>query len=115
MLKPINHGGYVVQLQGDGFRFVSNLAGKIASFWVVNKGKNIRSIFAFATSMLDSFAHTDNSEDEMIEKATSLIKEYIDSNKIVDKEEYTFQYKTHQFIFEENPSWWIKTLKSYLK
>ena len=113
--KPITHKSFVIQMQGEGFKFVSHIAGKIASFWVVSNEPKVRSMFAFATSMLDSFENEGDSEEKMIELAVTTIKQYIDDNKIQDLEEYTFKYKSHAFIPDENPKWWTKSLRTLLK
>jgi hypothetical protein len=113
--KLIQHNNFTIQLQGDGFKPASNIAGKIASFWVVRKLPQTRSIFSFATSMLDAFEGEDDSEEKMLNSAVEIIKQYIDENKIQDLEEYTFKYQSHKFILEENAKWWTKSLKTFLK
>ncbi len=111
---PIKHSNFTIQLQGSGFKMMADRAGRVASFWVVNDKKDIRSIFAFANSLLESFKSEGESEAKMIDDAIFIIKKYIDENKVKDLEEYTFAYENHQFIFQENANWWNKTLKKTL-
>ena len=113
MIEQYNN--FVIQSQGDGFAPASNIAGKIASFWVVRKTPQTRSIFAFATSMLDAFEVEDDSEEKMLTSAVDLIKQYIDGNRIQDLEEYTFKYQSHKFVVDDNAKWWTKSLKTFLK
>ncbi|HSW88863.1 MAG TPA: hypothetical protein VLG12_06900 [Candidatus Saccharimonadales bacterium] len=114
-MKPIEYKNFVIQLQGEGFRPGINIAGRIASFWVVRKQPQTRSIFAFAVSMLDAFEGKIDPEEEILNSATEFIKQYIDGNKVQDLEEYTFQYKSGKFISDENPKWWTKSLKTFFK
>lgn len=114
---PITYKDFTIQLQGNGFRIIPNVSGKVASFWVVNKEnkeKKIRSIFAFARSLMDSFENVGESEDKILDSAVSLIKKYIDDGSIQDLEEYPFEYKSHQFLINLNANWWTKTLKTQL-
>jgi len=113
--KPIEYKNFVIQLQGEGFKPLVNAAGRVASFWVVSKEPKIRSIFAFATSLLDFLENQGDSEDKILDLAVFLREQDIDNRKVKDLEEYTFQYKSHQFIPDDNAGWWQKTLKSSLK
>lgn len=105
--------GYTIQSQGDGFQLMPNTAGRIATFWVVNENKKVRSIFVVARSLTDSFSHIDQSENLIIDELIVLIKNYIDKEKINDLEEYTFEYKNGQLLSVSDPKWWNKTLGKY--
>ncbi len=113
--KPVEHNKFVIQLQGSGFRATPNIAGRIASFWVVNKEQDVRSLFVFALPLTDAFENDGDSEEKILDSALSLIKQYIDKGSVQNLEEYTFEYKSHQFSVRDNPNWWVKSLKSYFK
>lgn len=113
MNKPIEHSKFVIQIQGDGFKDSPNIAGRIASFWVVSKEHKIRSLFAFVRSLTDAFENEGETEEKILDSAVTLIKQYIDKGNIHDLEEYTFEYKSHQFLPQNNPNWWIKSLRTY--
>jgi hypothetical protein len=110
--KPIEYKKFVIQLQGSGFESLVRAAGKVASFWVVSNDPKIRSIFAFSTSMMDFFENQGDTEEKILELAVFVIKQYIDENRVEDLEEYTFEYRSHQFMNVNSASWWTKTLKS---
>ncbi len=114
-MKFIKHKNYTIKIRSDGFQQLTNIAGRVVSFWVVSKDKKTRSIFAFAHSLLNSFAYAEIPEKQIIEDAVSLIKEYIEEEKIADLEEHLFKYEKGQFIVEDDPEWWNKTLLRYLK
>ncbi|OGG14028.1 hypothetical protein A2773_05770 [Candidatus Gottesmanbacteria bacterium RIFCSPHIGHO2_01_FULL_39_10] len=105
--------GYTIQSQGEGFQVMPNSAGRIATFWVVNEDKKVRSMFVVARSLTDSFSHIDQSEDLIIDELIILIKSYIDGEKVKDLEEYTFEYKNGQLFYDSDPKWWNKTLRKY--
>ena len=106
---------YTIQSQGDGFQTMPSVAGKIARFWVVNEKKSIRSIFVVARSLTDSLVYINQSDEKVLNKLEEVIKSYIDDGKIVDLEEYPFEYVSGQLVLESNPTWWKKTLKKHLK
>jgi hypothetical protein len=107
--NPIEHKDFIIQMQGNGFRLVPNAAGTVASFWVV--GPRIRSVFAFMRSFSEAFDIEEDSEDKILEAAIEIIKGVIDSSRIQDLEEYTYEYRGGKFILVENVKWWAKTLR----
>lgn len=111
----IAYNSFEIEKRDKGFVTLPNSFGKVISFWVINKEKNIRSIFAFAYSALDAFAFTLPSEESLVVEAINKIKEYIDTNKINDLEEYTFEYKGREFSLNQSAEWWKKDLKRLLE
>ena len=107
--------GFDIELRGKGFLQLPNAFGKVASFWVVNPERELRSIFAFGYSMLDAFAYTVPPEDVLVSEAIEKIKEYIKNDAVDDLHEYTFEYKDGQFIYDEHVPWWRKNLKRLLE
>ncbi len=114
-ITPHTYKGFTAQPEGDGFQILPNVAGKIAKFWVVNKERNIRSIFVVARSLLDSVSHDDQPNNQVIEEFLNIIDSAIDNDEVKDLEEYTYEYENGQFLLKNNPSWWQKTLKKYFK
>lgn len=112
--NPIEHNNFIIQMQGDGFRFMSNVSGTVASFWVVSANPVIRSIFAFSRSLTDGFESEEESDEKLWESAINIIKSKIDENRIQDLEEYTYEYRSGKFFPVNNVNWWNKTLRARL-
>ncbi len=94
---------------GFGFEISPGTLIRIASFIVKNE-KTI-SGFAFAEGMLNRMSHPEISDENLLVQANSIIKEYINTEKIQNFEEYTFELHHLDFIAVNAPHWWKKTLK----
>ena len=97
---------FEIEKWSDGFKLVPGSLHSIASFVV--KKKDFAAGFAFKVSYLDWVAQ-DLKEKELLLKAERIIKGYIDNNKILSRQEYTFEYFEPEFVSVDNPKWWIKS------
>lgn len=97
---------FEIEKWSDGFKLVSGSLHSIASFIV--KKENFAVAFAFKVSYLDWVAQ-ELKEEELLSKAEKIIKGYIDNNKILNLQEYTFEYLEPEFTSVNNPKWWIKS------
>ena len=96
-----------------GFVGMDNAAGKILSFEVANEEKTVISMFAFAHSLMESMSEPAEPEEQLVKKATSIIKNYINEGKVIHLDEYPFEYKSQRFMLDMNAGWWTKVLKNF--
>ena len=97
--------------RGGGFNAVPEAIYKIASF-IVRKDDLIV-CFAFVDNVLTRMEHPELKDKNLLEDAMKIIKEAIDNNKLINLEEYTFEYHPSNFIEVNNPKWWHKILRQY--
>lgn len=97
---------YEIISWSDGFQLVPGSLNLVASF-IVRK-ENFAAGFAFRVGYLDWVAKQ-LKQDDLINKAKRIIKDYLDTKEIKNLDELTFEYHSPDFIKVENPKWWIKS------
>ena len=102
---------YQIIAYSEGFQISPGTLITIASF-IVKKGDQI-AVFAFAVGFLDRVADLSLTDDQLLEEANSIIEKHIDNGVVKHLEEYTYGFYPSNFLEEDNPKWWIKTLKKY--
>jgi hypothetical protein len=102
---------YEIIPYSEGFQISPGTLIAIASFFV-RKDDQI-TVFAFAVSFLDKVADLNLTDDRLLKQANSIIEKHIDDGVVKHLEEYTYGFYPSNFLQENNPKWWIKTLKDY--
>lgn len=101
------YNNFELYLRMPGFEPIPNAFAKVASF--ILKGEKITALFAFAYSGLDSIANLSDTEIKLLNDAIKIIQKAIDEGKIINNNEYTYEYKNNTFFIVQDPKWWIKT------
>ena len=107
--KMQTHKDYSIKLLSDKFESAPNSLFAIAKF-IIQKDDLIAG-FVFSIDLLTMFADFEIKEENLVNKAENIIKDYIDGGKIQHLKEYTFEYETTSFAAVKNPSWWIKSIR----
>ena len=102
---------YEIIPHSEGFQISPGTLIAIASF-IVRKGDQI-TVFAFAVSFLDRVANSNLTNDQLLDEANSIIDKHVDNGAVKHLEEYTYGFYPSNFLLENNPKWWTKTLKKY--
>lgn len=107
---PEKYKDYTIMPYSQGFEISPGTLVRIASF-IVSKD-NLISGFAFNDGgLLLRVAHPYLKDEDILEEAIKIIKEYIDQGKIQHLEEYTFSYYPTNYLEDEDAKWWTKSLK----
>lgn len=109
--KLETYKGFEIVPFSEGFKIGGGNLIAIASYIVRND--KVVSGFAFAIGFLDRVAQPNFRDDDLLQQAVKIIKKYIDNNLVKNLEEYTYGFYSSNFLEENNPKWWTKTLKKY--
>lgn len=100
------YSNFSIMSWSGGFKYSDGLIS-IASYLVTGEG--ITAAFAFAVSALTTMSHNLNPDDLLVE-AEKIIESHIDTGKVNDRKELTFEYHPNEFIEVTDPKWWVKSL-----
>jgi len=99
---------YEIEEWSDGFQILPGTLSLIASF-IVKKEEFVAG-FAFRIGYLDWVSrHLKN--DDLIPKAKSLIKHYLDKGNVKHLDELTFDFNYPNFTKVDDAKWWTKSIK----
>lgn len=98
---------YQIEPWSNGFQIVPGTITSISSF--VIKTENFGCGVAFAMGMLERMANPHISEEDVQSGVKKTLENLIDSDKIKNLEEYTFEFHSGKFVQVDNPSWWKKS------
>jgi hypothetical protein len=105
-LVTTEYHDYEIIKLSDGFKLVPGSLNIVASFIV--KKENFAAVFAFGVGYLDWLVKKlDNKL--LLQKAESVIDDYIDKRKMRNLNEFTFEFQSTDFMKVDNPKWWIKS------
>lgn len=108
-MKSMIYKDYEVEPWSDGFKIIPGTLTKISSFIV--KKDRFATGFAFAMDMLERMAYSHIKEADIEKQVEDIIKAAIDSGKMKNLDEYTFEFCTGRFYEVNNPTWWTKSGK----
>lgn len=105
----LKHKEFTIIAYSNGFEFVPGRLVRAAVFIVTNGESIIGFVFSDGGLLL-RMAQPDLKDEVLLEKAINKIKEKIDTARLEDLEEYTFEYFPGNYV-ERNVIWWEKNLK----
>lgn len=108
-MSETEYKGFRIVPRFDGFQLAPDRPMGIASF-VVSKN-DIICVFAFGVGLLSQIAEEDFTEEDLWDGAQLAIKDYIDSDRIGNLEEFTFELQNREFVEVEDVKWWDKKLR----
>ena len=91
----------------NGFQIVPGTLTSISSFII--KTEDFACGVAFAMGMLERMASSHVSEEDVQSEVEKTLENLIDSGKLKNLEEYTFELHSGKFLQVDNPSWWKKS------
>ncbi|MBI4215715.1 MAG: hypothetical protein HY602_03245 [Parcubacteria group bacterium] len=105
-LATPQYSSYEIIKWSDGFQLASGSLSLIASF-IVRK-ENFAAGFAFRVGYLDWVAKQ-LKQDDLIDRAKKIIKNHLDNKEIKSLDEFTFEFRSTDFIKVDDPEWWNKS------
>src|SRR3989344_4517744 len=102
-----DYSNFQIESWSDGFKIVPGTLTASSSFIVKKDG--FACGFAFAMGMLDRMAYSHIKDEDINNQIQKIMQTKIDSRELINLEEYTFEFRTGQFLEVQNPKWWKKS------
>jgi hypothetical protein len=106
--EPREYKGFVIEPWHGKFEHYPDKPLLLIASFIVH-ADDFSCVFAFLVKYLDIVAKK-VSDEELLEKTQETIRSYVDGGKVKNPKEYTFEFKSPDFVEVKDPTWWIKSI-----